>query len=225
MKKKLTAKEKDHIKEMHKCASLLVKSLDVMVKLKEESTSGYREIANINTAIKLSSGSLQSLEYAMQTAWGFKPDSKKHTWWLKPERCTCPKSDNLDPVYYGSGAIVNADCPIHGDIYHDIIKLRDIENMGVGTRVMVIILNHPSWESHVRLSGWFSGGRIPKDKVPSWAHKLSLRHTDDDDSIPATAEASVGVNFFGDFVYEGDPIVYPAEDNYVNVVDWWFENE
>ena len=225
MKKKLSLDQKDHIKEMHKCTTLMVKTLDSLAGLKNNITEGYTELYDINQSITSTRNALCSLEYAMQTVWGFDRDSKKHTWWLKPERCTCPKLDNMDPAYYGSGAIINEDCPIHGDINGYASRLRDIAAMGDHIRPMYLILNHKSWVSSKCLKGWFSDSRIHDEDIPKWAHKTSLRHTDDDDSIPATAEPSVGVNFFGDFIYEGDPIVYPAEDNYVNVVDWWFENE
>ena len=57
---------------------------------------------------------LEKLEFDMQDCWGFERDANKHTWWLQPKSCTCPKLDNTDPMFYGRGKIKVEDCPVHG---------------------------------------------------------------------------------------------------------------
>ncbi len=57
---------------------------------------------------------VESIEFAMQRLWKFPEDANYHTHWLRVPACLCPKMDNRDPMYYGRGRIIVADCPIHG---------------------------------------------------------------------------------------------------------------
>ena len=56
---------------------------------------------------------IEDMEYTLQGIWKFPRDSKYHTHWLEIKGCTCPKMDNLDPLYFGGGKIVVSDCPWH----------------------------------------------------------------------------------------------------------------
>jgi hypothetical protein len=56
---------------------------------------------------------LQEVEFGMQEGWNFPMDSTKHTWWLRPKKCTCPFMDNMERWGYGD-FIVSSDCVLHG---------------------------------------------------------------------------------------------------------------
>lgn len=55
---------------------------------------------------------IKSLEYAMQSLWGFDLDEDYHIHWIRINGCTCPKMDNHD--FNGMYNIYMADCPWHG---------------------------------------------------------------------------------------------------------------
>lgn len=57
---------------------------------------------------------IETLEFKLQELYGFRIDSNYHRYWLKNDHCSCPRMDNLDPIYFGGGKIHRSDCPIHG---------------------------------------------------------------------------------------------------------------
>ena len=57
---------------------------------------------------------VEALEYSMQILWGFTPDNKHHTYWLKIKGCTCPYHDNMELIGTGK-RYYNGDCPFHDD--------------------------------------------------------------------------------------------------------------
>lgn len=103
--KKLPSKNKKNIKKLHECAKLVVEIIDIINEKwgEEDNSSVMRSLNNI----------LQNIEFALQEQWGFEKDPNYHTWWLKPKSCKCPKLDNTDIAYFGSGKIINLDCPVH----------------------------------------------------------------------------------------------------------------
>lgn len=63
--------------------------------------------------IKMLSELLTQTEFALQTLWEVPVDKKWHSYWLKNERCTCPRLDNYEEM--GSSAFIyDMTCPIHG---------------------------------------------------------------------------------------------------------------
>lgn len=63
--------------------------------------------------IKVLSGLLTQTEFALQTLWEIPLNKKWHSYWLKNERCTCPRLDNLEEMGVGD-FIYDMTCPIHG---------------------------------------------------------------------------------------------------------------
>ena len=63
--------------------------------------------------IKVLSGLLTQTEFALQTLWEIPLNRKWHSYWLKNERCTCPRLDNLEEMGVGD-SIYDMTCPIHG---------------------------------------------------------------------------------------------------------------
>lgn len=61
-------------------------------------------------------------------------------------------------------------------------------------------------------------------EIPEGMFKYSVRHTDEDDSVPATIEYSVAVNFMMDIILD-KPIPRVELDGLVKVVDWGYLNE
>ena len=59
--------------------------------------------------------SIELLEFSMQKAWGFSEDKNYHTHWLRNNKCSCPRLDNTDIMYYGRGLIYLSTCKIHGE--------------------------------------------------------------------------------------------------------------
>ena len=55
---------------------------------------------------------LEEIEYLMQSAWGFKQDKDKHTWWNKVPNCTCEQND----TYFQSPRKIEKSCKVHGKI-------------------------------------------------------------------------------------------------------------
>lgn len=102
---------KARIYDLHRAAYTICDYLDWLV-------DQHASRENTDLAVKY----LEELEFDMQEAWGFDKNSKKHTWWLKPKSCTCPKLDNVDPAYFGNGKIIVEDCPIHGWKIKDALK-------------------------------------------------------------------------------------------------------
>ena len=101
----LPEKNKENIKKLHEKARLVVEIIDIINdKWKGEDNSHVMMILN---------NILQNIEFELQEQWGFEKDPDYHTWWLKPKSCKCPKLDNTDIAYFGSGKIINLDCPVH----------------------------------------------------------------------------------------------------------------
>lgn len=53
---------------------------------------------------------LEEIEFLLQSAWGFKADRDKHSWWYKVPHCIC---ENKSIELYGRPRIINENCPIH----------------------------------------------------------------------------------------------------------------
>ena len=56
---------------------------------------------------------IEDCEFTLQGLWKFTRDANFHTWWLRTKGCTCPRMDNTDPMFFGSGKITVSDCPWH----------------------------------------------------------------------------------------------------------------
>ena len=54
---------------------------------------------------------LESIEDALQVAWGFTANRSKHIHWLNNVDCKCPKLDNQE--LWGIDRIITEDCPVH----------------------------------------------------------------------------------------------------------------
>lgn len=68
-----------------------------------------------NETIKALGREVERVEFELQELWNFPIDSNYHRYWLDLKGCCCPK-DNLDPIYFGQGRIIN-NCPIHSKGY------------------------------------------------------------------------------------------------------------
>ena len=87
-------------------------ALDALAEIKESATTPH-DIKTVDGFIRNVNQQLSDVELRLQDLWGFDRDPNKHTWWLKPEHCRCPKLDNTDPAFFGGGRIINSECPIH----------------------------------------------------------------------------------------------------------------
>lgn len=56
---------------------------------------------------------LTQTECALQTLWEIPVNTKWHSYWLKNERCTCPRLDNYERMGVGD-FIYDITCPVHG---------------------------------------------------------------------------------------------------------------
>ena len=63
--------------------------------------------------LKLMAKEIDRIDYEFQELWGFKKNSKYHTWWYRVPKCACPKIDNGDPMFFGR-RIISGECIIHG---------------------------------------------------------------------------------------------------------------
>lgn len=99
----MSPEKKEKLKGLHQAAQIVCDEIDALIV--ENGSKGK---------IKYLLEYLENLEFLMQDVWGFERDANKHTWWLRPKSCTCPKIDNLDPAYYGNGKIIVSSCPLHG---------------------------------------------------------------------------------------------------------------
>ena len=57
---------------------------------------------------------VEALEYTLQILWGFPPDNRRHTYWMRLKGCLCPYHDNMELIGTGE-RIVNGDCPFHAN--------------------------------------------------------------------------------------------------------------
>jgi hypothetical protein len=61
---------------------------------------------------------VRSLEYILQTLWGFERDARYHRYHFEIKGCTCPYMDNRE-VYGTVLEYHNDDCPFHGNNKHE----------------------------------------------------------------------------------------------------------
>ena len=108
----LSAADQTSIKTLHKVAQSLVDAIDSLAEIKETASTPY-DIKTVDGFISNVSQQLTDVEFRLQKLWGFDQDANKHTWWMKPNYCSCPKLDNTDPAFFGGGKIINSECPIH----------------------------------------------------------------------------------------------------------------
>lgn len=205
------------IKDLHKLAEIQVQHIDVLSKQLQNATSSYSAKACVYL-LRHANLHLAEIEYRLQEMWGFKQDSKYHTWWLKCTECTCPKQDNMDPLYYGSGHIYIDTCPVHGNIDDIAVNIAVDEYL---TDFQQIELELKGVNDIITIKGWFSNGRINEHHIPKGMYKYALRHSDGDDSKPATLEPNVGVNLFGEILTK-TAIEFPPEDGYYSIADYNF---
>ena len=226
LRKNMTPEEQGHVRALWTIVDALNSYIDVLATfaVHAQDPHGLSEIQdNIQKAVF----QLKDTEYMLQKAFGFSQDADKHTHWLKAKMCRCPKLDNTDPAFFGSGKIINGDCPIHGTYISDKIKTLQFEKKleTDDFRPMELELMSPADGSTMSIDCWYSEARIDDVTIPTGWSKASLRHSDDDDCCPATVEKSVGVNRFGDIVYFGKELPYPKSDPYFRITDWGFLNE
>ena len=108
----------ESIKTLHKVAQSLVDALDALAEIKESATTPH-DVKTVDGFIHNVNQQLSDVELRLQDLWGFDRDPNKHTWWLRPKYCLCPKMDNTDPAFFGGGKIINGDCPIHNLTKHE----------------------------------------------------------------------------------------------------------
>ena len=76
------------------------------------------------------------------------------------------------------------------------------------------------------VTGYLDINRIPANKCPKGFNKYSVRHSGDDDSVPASIERQVYVNHYGDFLCK-EALPFQSSVNpetYLNIIDWNFLN-
>lgn len=205
------------IRELHAMAHSQIKYINALTKQLKESKSSYGAKTCVYL-IRKANSALEDLEYRMQEMWGFKQSSNYHTWWLKCDDCICPKEDNMDPVYYGSGHIYVDTCPVHGNLDNIAVKLAVDEYL---EDFQQLELDLKGEKDIITVKGWFSNGRINEQNIPKGMYKYALRHADGDDSKPSTLEPNVGVNLFGEFITK-TAILFPPEDGYYSIADYNF---
>ena len=110
--KSLSVDDQTSIKMLHKVAQSLVDAIDALADIKESASSTNDKLI-VDRFIRVANQQLSDAETELQSLWGFEQDPNKHTWWLKPSHCRCPKLDNTDPAFFGGGRIISSDCPIH----------------------------------------------------------------------------------------------------------------
>ena len=93
----VTSEKVEKIKKLH------VKKLEIFEEMeKEESKEMLKAYANL----------IETIEYELQTLWGFNKDRTMHEWYNVP-KCRCPKSDNSSRQGTTYKVII-PNCPIHG---------------------------------------------------------------------------------------------------------------
>lgn len=86
--------------------------LKVYERLDEVLTSSY-QTGDIPTLKKIAE-EIEQIEFELQRLWNFPQDANYHSYWFRINRCTCPRHDNVDPMFFGGGKIIMGNCPIHG---------------------------------------------------------------------------------------------------------------
>lgn len=206
------------VKELHEVATDIIKLLDKGVRryglCTRDSTKEY-----IRKTTHILNQALEYTELQLQKEWGFEQDVNKHTWWLKPKSCTCPKLDNTDPVYFGGGKIISADCPLHSYQIASSTNYKILEDM---QKLEIEADESPT--SSVVFTGYFSNHRLSDSEIPKGMHRYQLRHKDSDDSCPYTLEPAVWVNHFGDFLVFDAIDFMPVDGCYI-IKDYSFIHE
>lgn len=97
-KNKVTPEKVEKIKELH------LRKWDIFSQM---------EVETAKDILKAYAKLVETIEYELQSLWGFKKDKNYHEWFKVPQ-CQCPKVDNSERV--GTPyPIYNKSCPIHGD--------------------------------------------------------------------------------------------------------------
>lgn len=216
--KKLVDVNKDRIKELHAVATDIVLLLDRAAMKHDKLKSDSAKKRNRKT-IHILNQALEYTELQLQKEWGFDQDVNKHTWWLKPKSCTCPKLDNTDPVYFGGGKIISSDCPIHSYQVASSDNYKILEDM----QKLEIEADESPTSSAV-FTGYFSNHRLSYSEIPKGMYRYQLRHKDSDDSCPYTLEPAVCVNHFGDFLVFDEIDFMPVDGCYI-IKDYSFIHE
>lgn len=204
------------IQELHELAQLQLDAIDNLVYTSESFRSSYAYQTSTFMMSKYKT-LLEELEYRMQHTWGFKEDSKFHTWWRKPKTCTCPEADNKDIMAYGHHRVTSSDCPVHGYLAQRVVDLQVKEYLST-FRQCELELTSDSDEV-IKLTGWFSRDRINEQTIPTGMTKVALRFRDNDPSTPATLEPNAGANHYGDVILE-NPLAFPPVDGYYSIKEF-----
>lgn len=80
----------------------------------------------------------------------------------------------------------------------------------------------PDGTNHV--TGLMSEYRVDHSKDLEGKFLYDIRHADNDMCDPATIENRVMVNWFGTFIL-CEPFVFPEGQDYVEITDYWYEDE
>jgi len=102
--------EVDNVKELH---------LELERFFDEVSNLNPRKISEIDANSIVDT--VERIEFAMQEAWKFEPNSKMHSWWFRTPHCKCPHMDNQD-VLGTDLRYISSSCPLHGKGYVGTIK-------------------------------------------------------------------------------------------------------
>jgi hypothetical protein len=73
------------------------------------------------------------------------------------------------------------------------------------------------------IDGLFSELRPIAETIPDGLIPYSIRHRDDDDSVPVTIEACVVVNYFGTLIVNA-PLDFGGSDH-IAIIGWSFNDE
>ena len=93
------------------------------VRLLEEKHSELNQIIDMLNGLEWSeenkaqilqlTDNIELMEFQLQKLWGFPQDKNYHSHWLRNQKCSCPRLDNMD--YLGYGQIKSGACLIHGE--------------------------------------------------------------------------------------------------------------
>jgi hypothetical protein len=72
------------------------------------------------------------------------------------------------------------------------------------------------------ITGLFSDLRVDVTTIPDGLIPYSIRHSDDDDSVPATIETCVVANYFGTLIVNA-PLDLGGS-GYIEILDWHFDD-
>lgn len=93
--------------------------------------------------------------------------------------------------------------------------LEEIINSGNYRHAVVVLKNKQEIE------GIFVEVRVDRDSLDTNQKAYDIRHSDNNDSKPATIENKVGVNWFGTLITEST-LLFPQKDEYLKIVDFCF---